>query len=193
MKTTISFILFMVISGSVHAQNAAIKKGNDYYRQSQFELAEAQYRKALEEDPSNLIAQYNLANALHQQKKYKEAIDLTEKTAVATPDKKARAASFYNQGVAHTRLKNLEGSIESYKKALRLNPEDQQARENLQKALLEQKKQQQQQQQQQQQKQQSSMSQSEAERKLKLLQQRERELQQRMRSRKQGSGQSQDW
>ena len=109
------------------------------------------------------------------------AVDNMLKDADITPESMNRLSDGF---------KNLEASIESYKKALRIDPTDQQARENLQKALLEQKKQQQQQQQQ---KPQSSMSQNEAERKLRQLQQRERELQQRMRSRKQGAGQAQDW
>jgi Ca-activated chloride channel homolog len=187
MKTIILTVICLCCLSAL-GQNAYILRGNQYYRQSQFELAEAQYRKALEEDPSNSAAQFNLANALQKQKKYREAIDLTTRTAANAADKKMKAQSFYNQGVAHTKLKDLEKSIESYKNALRIDPNDQQARENLQKALLEQKKQQQQQQ-----KPQSSMSQNEAERKLKQLQQRERELQQRMRSRKQGEGQAQDW
>ena len=76
---------------------------------------------------------------------------------------------------------------------LRLDPEDRQARENLQLALREQK-QQQQKQQQQQQKPQSKMSQREAERKLKLLQDKEKELQERLQENGlKGNGMQKDW
>ena len=80
------------------------------------------------------------------------------------------------------------------KKALRLNPDDKEARENLQKALSELKKQQEEQQKQQQ-KSQSNMSQREAEQKLKLLQEKEKELQQRLQNqnKQKGGNQSKDW
>ena len=70
-------------------------------------------------------------------------------------------------------------------------PDDQQARENLQKALRELM---QQQNSSSQQKQSSSMDQNEADQKLKLLQQKERQIQQRIRKNSQGGGaQSRDW
>ena len=167
--------------------------GNQYYRQAQFDLAEAQYRKALDIEPKNTTAQYNLANALQKQKKYEEASELLETFSKSVSDKNLKSASYYNQGVAYTKLKKLEESIESYKNALRLNPDDQQARENLQKALLELK--QKQQQKDQKQKQEPKMSQKEAEQKLKLLQQKEKELQERMKNKnkQQGKGQPKDW
>jgi tetratricopeptide (TPR) repeat protein len=60
-------------------------------------------------------------------------------------DDKTRQTAYYNKGVAEIRQKKLEESIEAWKNALRLNPADSDARENLVKALLEKKKQDQQQ------------------------------------------------
>src|SRR4030095_8809251 len=111
--------------------------------------------------------------------------------AKAAKDKTLKSSAYYNQGVSFSKLNNLEASIKSYKNALRQDPGDQQARENLEKALLQLKKKQQQQQQKQ--KQSSDLSQKEADQKLKQLQQRERELQQKMNKKTQGGGQAQDW
>ena len=65
------FLQVLFISLAVGAQNinSHISKGNQYYRQTQFDLAEAEYRKALQIDAANTTAQYNLANALQKQKK----------------------------------------------------------------------------------------------------------------------------
>jgi Ca-activated chloride channel family protein len=178
------------------AQNAVsyISRGNQFYKQTQFDLAEVEYRKALQTDPENTTAQYNLANALQKQKKYDEAEQVLEKLYNVTNVTKLKSAAAYNQGVAYTKQKNLEASIESYKKALRLNPDDQEARENLQKALSELKKQQDEQKKQQQ-KSQSNMSQKEAEQKLNLLQQKEKELQERLQNqnKQKGGKQAKDW
>ena len=106
-----------------------------------------------------------------------------------------KSAAHYNNGVIKTRQKDLEGSIEDYKNALRLNPDDQQARENLQKALLELKQKQQQQQQDQKQNKspQSNINQKQAEQKLKDLEEKEKKIQQRMQNQKGGTPQPQDW
>ena len=87
-----------------------------------------------------------------------------------------------------------QAAVAEYEQALRLNPDDKEARENLQKALSELKKQQEEQQKQQQ-KSQSNMSQREAEQKLKLLQEKEKELQQRLQNqnKQKGGNQSKDW
>lgn len=173
---------------------AAVSKGNEMYRQRQYDLAEQQYKIALEKEPSNTTAQYNLAGALYQQKKWPEAHGVLKKLANATTDKALKEAVYYNDGVVYTKEKNLDASIEAYKAALRLNPEDGEARENLQKALNERKQQQQQKQQQQKQQQRSNMSQKEAEQKLKLLQEREKRLQERLQQGGQrGNSMPKDW
>jgi len=184
----ISILLFL--SGHSQTATESIVLGNRYYQNGEFEDAEKQYRKALEYNPKHEKAKYNLANALQKQKKFAEAVLLLEELASTTKDTSIRSASYYNQGVAHSKMKNLDLSIESYKKALRTNPNDQKARENLEKALLEKKRQEKQKQQSQSQ---SSMSQSQAEQKLKQLNQKERELQQRKNKKQEGGGQAQDW
>lgn len=193
MKTTIT-LLFLLIFNCAGAQkgNSNISKGNDYYRTSQFDLAEKYYRAALTKEPQNITAAFNLANALHSQKRYAEAIGVLKTIKAGTGPEAMQAAIHYNTGVAHTKERDLEASIESYKAALRLTPDDQQARENLQKALLELKKEQQQKSQQQQR---SAMSQSEAQRQLQQLQEKEKRLQDRMNrnSSRQGNGMEKDW
>jgi len=190
MKTTL-LIISMTLSIGAMAQEDYLLNGNRQYRNEQYDQAEISFRKALEADPQNTTAQYNLANALYKQGKYDEAARINGALAKATQDKKLKASAYYNQGVANSKNNKLEASIESYKNALKLDPSDQQARENLQKALLQQKKQQQQQDKQKQQS--SNMSQKQADQKLRQLQQRERALQQKMNQKNSGGGQQQDW
>jgi Ca-activated chloride channel homolog len=185
-------IVIVILSLPGFTQNAtqSIIKGNQFYQQSQFDLAETQYRKALEYEPENEKAKYNLANALQRQTKYDEAAKLLEELASSSKENSIKSAAYYNQGVAYTKMKNLDASIESYKKALRLNPNDQEARENLEKALLQKKNQKSSSQQK---KSQSNMSQKEAQQKLDMLNQKEKQLHQRKDKEQQGSGQAQDW
>ncbi len=189
------FVFFLMIPVCVYAQEDALAKGNEYYRQAQFDLAESQYRQAMKEEATNTTAQYNLANALYKQRKFKEAIAVLQRLREAVAGyKHLKNASFYNEGVIYSKQKDLENSIEAYKGALRNDPDDKQARENLQKALLELKKQQQDKQNQQKQQQPSKLSQKEAERRLQQLQQKEKDIQERLQKGGQkGDAMPKDW
>lgn len=175
----------------VNAQNAvkSIVRGNQYYQQSQFNLAEAQYRKALGYEPGNEKAKYNLSNALQKQNKFDEAAKLLDDVTASTKDNFLKSASYYNKGVAYSKIKKLDESIEAYKQSLRFNPDDQEARENLEKALLQKK----QQKNNPQKKPASGMSQKEAQQKLQMLNQKEKQLRQKKDKQNQGKGQAEDW
>jgi Ca-activated chloride channel family protein len=107
--------------------------------------------------------------------------------------------AYYDKGVLHQQQQQLDESILSWMESLKLDPNDQQARENLQKALKE--KQQQQQQQEKDQKEQdkkenkedkdqqkpkpqnSKLNQKQVEQLLKALEQKEKEVQKKMQQR----------
>lgn len=193
MKKAFAVVLLFSLKAFSQADRGYVSKGNDYYLQLKFDMAEGQYRQALNVAPRNEEAKYNLANALMQQKKYKEAIDFY--TEVATGENKdLRSSAWYNAGVGYTKQKDLPNSIEAYKAALRINPADKEARENLQKALQE-LKQQQQQQNNQNKGGGGGMSQNQADQKLKELEEKEKEAQRRMQNagKGKGTGGSKDW
>jgi tetratricopeptide (TPR) repeat protein len=193
MKKLVYLFLIFSLKLSAQTDKAYVSKGNEYYLQLKFDLAEDQYRQALNVSPRNAEAKYNLANALMQQKKFKEAAEqYTEVTTLGRKD--LRAPAYYNAGVSYTKQKDLPGSIEAYKAALRLNPTDTDAREYLQKALQEQKKQQDQQN-----KQNKGggggLSQNQADQKLKELEQKQQDLQRKMQNAGTGKGKggTKDW
>jgi Ca-activated chloride channel family protein len=175
----ISLFLF---ANSLHAQQVdkIIKTGNDLYKQKQYEDAEKEYRKALEQDSLNTTAQFNLGNSIYRTGKLSEASTVFSEITSKEKKPEMRANAFYNDGVMLTKQQKLEESIEAYKNALRNNPSDKEARENLQKALIELKKRNPPKNENQKKQPKSKMNQKEAEQKLKLLQQKEKEVQQRL-------------
>jgi Ca-activated chloride channel family protein len=179
------FLLCIPVGNTCLAQNAAIRKGNEYYRNGNFSLAEARYRTA-----QSGTAQYNLANALVRQKKYREALQTLEDLVLNEKAVSVKAAAYYNAGVIYSRQKDLERSIEAYKASLRLDPADVQARENLQKALLEWKKQQADKQAQ---RKPSPLPKSSVEKDLQKLQEKERQLRRRLAEKRGGKSMENDW
>jgi tetratricopeptide (TPR) repeat protein len=178
--------LFIVLPVLVTAQdeNASIREGNKQYKQGQFEQALPAYQKAVAQNPQNAIARYNLANARYRTGNLPEAEKSFDELIEKIPEKTYKEKGYYNKGVTLTKQKKLSESIEAYKDALKLDPADEDARFNLQKALLEQKKQNQgqeqkqpQQKQQQKQKQQNKLDKRKIEQYLKSLEQKEQEVQ----------------
>ena len=181
-----------------------IRAGNEFYKQQQFDKAASAYIKAIDVDPGNAPAKFNLANTLYKQNKQDEAVKAFTEVAGNAEKAALKAKAYYNKGAVLSQQKKPEESIEAYKDALRLNSEDKEARENLQKALLELKKknppkkkeEQKKKQQEQPQKQPpSKISPKEAQQRLQLLAQKEKEVQQRIQKEKSkpGGNQTKDW
>ena len=198
-------ILALFISPACSAQSSEadknIRAGNEFYKQQQFDKAASEYSKAIEADPNNGPAKFNLANTLYKQNKQDEAVKVFTEVSGNAVKADLKEKAYYNKGAVLSRQQKLEESIEAYKSVLRLNSDDKEARENLQKALLElkkknpPKKKEDQKKKQQQKQPQSKMSPKEAQQRLQLLAQKEKEVQQRIQKEKSkpGGNQTKDW
>lgn len=112
-----------------------LKNGNEAYKKEDYEKAASLYKKAAEKQPKNVTTQYNLGNAMYKKTKADEAVAAYDNVIANTADKALKSKSFYNKGVVQQNAKNLQGCVDAYKNALKLNPNDEDARQNLQIAL----------------------------------------------------------
>ena len=145
------------LSTNAQTDRQYVRQGNKLYRTGDFANAEVSYRKAIEKNPRNPQAAYNLGNALMAQKKDSAAIEQFQNAAKLETNPMRKYRAFHNMGVICQGHKMYAEAIEAYKNALRLNPEDNETRYNLvlckhQKNKQDQNQQQNQQQQQQNQK-----------------------------------------
>jgi tetratricopeptide (TPR) repeat protein len=140
-----AILLFSFISLHSFAQNEneLIEKGNEAYNKKQYNEAISNYKKAIEKNPTDETALFNLGNALYKSGKNEEAEQAFDQAVNSSQSPGNKANAWYNKGVALQNNNKLPECIEAYKQALRLNPDDDDARQNLQKALLKQKQQQQ--------------------------------------------------
>jgi len=184
------FISLILLPVLVKAQdeNAAIREGNKSYHNRQYEKALPAYQKALEQNPKNLTARYNMANARYRTGNMPDAEKSYDELIGNTTENKYKEKGFYNKGVTLTKQQKLQESIDAYKNALKLDPTDEDARFNLQKALMEQKKQNQSQQNQKQPQQKkekqkpenNKLDKKKIEQYLKSLEQKEQDVQRKM-------------
>lgn len=130
-----------------------VSQGNALYRQKRYAEAETMYKKALSFSPNSEVARFNLASALIRQAGSTDANNgntpLSDAMQLLT-DLEANAQNMqivekaaYDLGNLAFNQQNYQGAIDHYKNALRKNPYNDKARENLrlaQKKLEEQNK-----------------------------------------------------
>lgn len=136
MKTAAT-VFFLGLSFSSFAQNDAevIKKGNEAYKKADYTAAAASYGEAVKKNDANSTAQYNFGNALYKSDKKEDAIAAYDKAQANMAKPAERSNALYNKGVVLQNDKKLEDCITAYKNALKLDPNNEDARQNLQLAL----------------------------------------------------------
>lgn len=205
MKNYYVIILFLACPAIIRAQAIVqqIEKGNARYRKAEFQQALDAYGKILKSDGVNPYANFNAGNAVFRMKQFDKAGTYYQAAAGATNDPLVKAQSYYNQGVSLVKQNKLPEAVEAFKKSLRFNANDNDVRENLQKALKEMQRQKQEKEQQSRQKNpndknqpkkpQSPYSQDVMDRKLAELANEERKLQKQLQQKGQPNRQLKDW
>ena len=129
----------------LHAQDVSrtVNEGNTAYKKGDYKTAAELYKKALDKNGNDVTARFNLGNSLDKQRDVLSAQKYYEDVTTSTNDASLKAKAFYNKGVVLVQQQKLPDAIDAFKQALKLAPEDDEIRENLQKAINDLKKQQQ--------------------------------------------------
>ena len=142
MKHSRYYILLITIlcSSLMYAQSdrQSIRNGNSRYHAKDYSKAEVFYRKAIEKNPDNPQALYNLGCALMMQQKDSAAIVQYEKAGQLEKNPLRKAKVYHNIGVICQNHQMYQEAIVAYQESLRNNPKDDETRYNL--ALCKQKK-----------------------------------------------------
>lgn len=128
-------------------------EGNDVYAQEAYLEALNLYQNAQIENPELAEPYYNAANAFYREGQFDQALAQMQQ-ALLYADAGLAQQSYFNLGNNFFNAQDLETAVQSYIEALLLNPDDADAKYNLELALNQQQQQQQQQEQQDQQDQQ---------------------------------------
>ena len=138
----LALMLVSAIPTQAQRDRSNIREGNRLFRSGKHADSEVSYRKAMEKNPRNPQAAYNLGNALFAQKKDSAAVVAYQSGVQLETSAKRKAMGYHNMGVVCQSHKMFSEAIEAYKNALRLNPKDDEARYNLELCKKQQKKQQ---------------------------------------------------
>jgi tetratricopeptide (TPR) repeat protein len=123
-------LLFLAPSAWSQTVRSHVASGNDAYGKAKYADAEAEYRKALQQDSSSRAAQFNLGNAYYKQQRSEEAQRVFSNRIASSKTPADKEMAYYNLGNTFFKSNKLEESVESYKRSLRLDPADEDARYN---------------------------------------------------------------
>jgi len=126
------FVFLALLSFGLPAESVRekTKEANELYQGEKYDQALTKYQDALLSDPENKRLQFNVGNALYQKKKYEEALKEYQKV-IGTEKLLLEGQTYYNLGNALYRLNKLPESIMAYQQALKINPDDMDAKYNL--------------------------------------------------------------
>lgn len=148
--TAIASLFFNEVLCQQMPERRLVRKGNKQYERGDFDTSLDNYARALQNDPNCFEAKFNTANGQFR----KELIDKSEQTLRklaqdSTRTDIERSEVAYNLGNTLFVQQRLEEALDCYRNAMRLNPDDKEAKFNyaLTKELLKQQQNQQQQQQ----------------------------------------------
>ena len=136
MKKLLQFVLcFGICPWIAFAQSPArsIEKGNADYALRKYNEARQEYETAIHNDMSKQFPQahFNLGNAYFQLGHFPEAETEYQAFIASTSDKNLQSRAYYNNGNCYLSQKNYIESVSAFKKALQLNPKNEDARYNL--------------------------------------------------------------
>lgn len=125
-------LVFMITFESLAFASAAgrAKEAEELYKQEKYGESLSAFSDAQMEDPGNHLLQYNLGNTHYRMNDLESAYNSFLGTA-ATQNLTLREKAFYNLGNTAYRQGKLDEAIEWYQRALELNPDDEDAKFNL--------------------------------------------------------------
>jgi Ca-activated chloride channel family protein len=157
-RQPISKVIFLMVLAIVILLLAACsapaeqlnQEGNQAFAEQAYLEALELYQSAQIESPELAEPYFNAANTFYRQADYPTALEQMQVALQYVDEETLAESSLYNMGNTLFNSQDLGKAVEAYKQALLLNPDDQDAKYNLELALQQQQQEQQQQQDQQQ-------------------------------------------
>lgn len=143
-------ILLTVILLFMSAFNDKAREGNRAYERGDYETAASLYMEAIQQEPENARLYFNLGNALAKMGKAQEAAAAWDQFKELNESPVEKSKAVYNQGNTAAEQKEWDKALKSYRDALKLNPNDLDAKHNYEMAVKQKQEQEQNQDQQQQ-------------------------------------------
>ena len=128
MIISVLFLIFFNAGGRADTWND-VRNGIKAYKNSNSDQSLEHFKSALEKKPDDPLLYFNLGDAYYQKGNFQEAEKFFKRSSTAN-DQILQQSSWYNLGNTYVNLQQLDKALESYKKAIDLNPDDLDAKYN---------------------------------------------------------------
>jgi Ca-activated chloride channel family protein len=130
-SATVALLACLALAGEARASvGTSMRRGLALEREKKYDEAIKAYQEALVLEPDNVRIHYDLARALYERQQLPEAADHFQLGAL-TRSRTLRARTLYNLGDTEYRQHQLDRAIAAYTLALVQQPDDAEAKQNL--------------------------------------------------------------
>ncbi len=133
---SLALLLATVVACGGSAAYTHVSSGNDAYDDGQFDDALTEYRLAADLQPDDPSIAYDTGNALHRLRRFEEATAASSVAATTTEDREILQRATYALGSHAAERGALEEARAAFIDVLRRDPDDDDARHNLEMVLL---------------------------------------------------------
>ena len=146
-----SYILLLLTFSNVNAQEwrDSLSVARSLYTKQEYAKALKYYQSAQKKAPNNIDLSDEIGQSAYKANEFEKAEKIYQQSASTKKNTSEKAKTYHNLGNSRMQKKDFQGAVNSYKEALRNNPNEEETRYNLSEAirkLKEEKKQQQNQQ-----------------------------------------------
>lgn len=134
MKIILIMLPFLLAFGPFDSPRGLVEEGNLSFETENLDEALSSYDRALKITNDASAIEYNRANTLIKKGEIEEALKSYEKAA-STGDAPLKQRAYYNMGNALYNSQKFKEAAGAYKEALKANPQDKDAKANLEMAL----------------------------------------------------------
>ena len=127
--------LALCIAGCAQTPADVNNAGHGSFLGGDYASALEQYERAAERDPGAAEPIYNTGNTLYRMEEFRESVRRYDE-ALRDAKGELRSSGFFNRGNASFQMRLYAEAVEAYKEVLRINPDDADAKHNLELALL---------------------------------------------------------
>ena len=129
----ICFLLVIAASSTGMAQEwrDTLNRARELYKKGEYKEALKYYKSADRLAPNDVDLSEEKGQSAYRAGKYKEAEEAFRTAAGKQTDTKRKASAYHNVGNSRMKLKDYGGAEESFKEALRLDPKNEKARQQL--------------------------------------------------------------
>lgn len=138
MKVLLYFTLLMLsplVIGQDDSWRDSLDMARNAYKNKDYGKALKYYESAQRKAPDNLDLSDEMGQSAYKAREFERAEKIYQQGGGSKKNKAQRGDNFHNLGNAQIRQENYQGAIESYKKSLRINPNDDRTRYNLSEAI----------------------------------------------------------